>query len=86
MEKITREQFVEQYNGHKRTFIYKDFSGVDLSGLKIPFLDLQGSNLRGVNLSDTDISCSTVQDCDLYGAVMHNTELSGIRGTIKWRK
>ncbi len=59
-----------------------DFTGRNMSGLKLPRLDLSMANLQGCDFSGTDLSESKLQGANLAGAnlagaILKDADLSG---------
>ena len=65
MSEITAEELIGRYNAGER-----DFSKLDLRGIKLEEVDLRGINLEGADLRGTSFCY-----CDLQGAVLRNANL-----------
>ncbi len=66
---------VEEFNGRRGQRVTLDFFAVDLSGAKLPGVDLSGANLEKADLSGADLRGAILAKANLSGADLTGAKL-----------
>jgi uncharacterized protein YjbI with pentapeptide repeats len=78
-EAVGMREAVEAAHAEGKSLARQDLTGADLSGLKLPGVDLEEAILEGADLSGADLSGARLNRCVLARADLAGTQFAGAR-------